>query len=295
MVFGGKQILKPEALQEMDTDVSGVIEMKNYKETLSRTRDVIKKIAYGVEFVVMGIESQQHIHYAMPLRNMIYDAMGYLKEYQEITRSYKSGRPQKTRDEFLSKLKKGSKLHPVITLTIYYGERAWDGPYCLRDMVGEMPEEMQSVFSDYKMNLLEIRDSGKFAFQNEDIQTVFEITREAFAGHFDRIREKYGSKKLTSELLTVIGKMAGSGEIMDMGSNEGVDNMCTALEKLKQQGIEQGIERGIEQERKSRICAMMCKGYPLSEISAIFDISEQEVLRIKNENEDLKAVHQQLH
>ena len=28
-------------------DVSDVIEMKDYKETLSRTRDVIKKTAYG--------------------------------------------------------------------------------------------------------------------------------------------------------------------------------------------------------------------------------------------------------
>mgnify|MGYP000320305257 CR=1 FL=1 len=51
-------------LHEGDTDVSGVIQLKDYKETLSRTRDVIKKTAYGVEFVVLGIESQQHIHYA---------------------------------------------------------------------------------------------------------------------------------------------------------------------------------------------------------------------------------------
>ena len=32
---------------EKGTDVSDVIEMKDYKETLSRTRDVIKKTAYG--------------------------------------------------------------------------------------------------------------------------------------------------------------------------------------------------------------------------------------------------------
>ena len=84
VVFGGKEVIKPETLHEMDTDVSGVIQLKDYKETLSRTSDVIKKTAYGVEFVVLGIESQQHIHYAMPLRHMVYDAMSYLKEYQEI-------------------------------------------------------------------------------------------------------------------------------------------------------------------------------------------------------------------
>lgn len=64
------------------------IQLKDYKETLSRIRDIIKKTAYGVEFVVLGIESQQHIHYAMSLRHMVYDAMSYMKEYQEITRKY---------------------------------------------------------------------------------------------------------------------------------------------------------------------------------------------------------------
>ncbi len=34
VVFHGKEILKPEILEEMDTDVSGVIEMKDYKEII---------------------------------------------------------------------------------------------------------------------------------------------------------------------------------------------------------------------------------------------------------------------
>ena len=80
---------------------------------------MIKKAAYGVEFVVMGIESQQHIHYAMPLRHMVYDAMSYLKEYQEITRRYKKEKEKTTEDEFLSKMRKEDRLHPVITLTLY--------------------------------------------------------------------------------------------------------------------------------------------------------------------------------
>ena len=173
VVFGGKEVIKPDALQEMDTDVSSVIQMKDYKETLTRTRDVIKKAAYGVEFVVVGIESQQHIHYAMPLRHMVYDAMSYLKEYQEITRRYKKEKEKTTEDEFLSKMRKEDRLHPVITLTLYYGEKQWDGPYCLKDMIVEMPEEIAAIFSDYKMNLLEVRDSAKYVFNNIDVQSVF--------------------------------------------------------------------------------------------------------------------------
>lgn len=82
VVFHGKEILKPEILEEMDTDVSGVIEMKDYKETLSRTRDVIKKTAYGVEFVVLGIENQQHSEF---LKNISYSVVAayifYLVQY----------------------------------------------------------------------------------------------------------------------------------------------------------------------------------------------------------------------
>ena len=78
VVFQGKEVILPENLSEMDTDVSGIIEMKNYKETLTRTRDVVKKVAYGVEFIVTGVENQEEVHYAMPLRTMIYDSLGYL-------------------------------------------------------------------------------------------------------------------------------------------------------------------------------------------------------------------------
>lgn len=100
VIFRGKEVIKPENLSELDTDVSGTIEMKGYKETLTRTRDVVKKTAYGVEFVVVGLENQAEVHYAMPLRTMIYDSMGYLKEYREITRSRKKDGSLETKAEF---------------------------------------------------------------------------------------------------------------------------------------------------------------------------------------------------
>lgn len=70
--------------------MSGTIRFKDYEESLVRTRDVVKKMAFGVEFAVLGIEAQQRIHYAMPLRTLLYDGMGYLKEYQQISRSRKT-------------------------------------------------------------------------------------------------------------------------------------------------------------------------------------------------------------
>lgn len=196
----------------------------------------------GVEFVVLGIENQQHIHYAMPLRHMIYDAMGYLKDTRNYKRlDVKSSDP----DEFLSKNAK----------------RRQDA----------------AVFSDYKMNLLEVRDSAGYAFRNEDVQSAFEITREVFAGNFAGIRERYKDKRISSEALSLIGQMAGSTESMEMGKSMEVTNMCTALERLKAEGIEQGMEKGVEK----TVISMLKKNYPISEICEITGKTEEEILKIK--------------
>ena len=240
VIFKGKQVIQPEMLQEMDTDVSGVIEFKQYKETIARTRDVVKKSAYGIEFVVLGLESQKNIHYAMPLRTMLYDALGYLREYQDITRQRKNEKPS-TQEEFLSKMRKEDRLHPIITIVIYYGETKWDGPCSLSDMMIEMPDEIKDIFVDYRMNLLQVRDSSQYIFQNEDVQTVFEISREIFEEQFDKIKEQYKDRDIKSELLTMIGKITDSKEMIKQGLEREVDvNMCKALEKLKNEGKAEG-------------------------------------------------------
>ena len=45
-------------------------------------------------------------------------------------------------------------------------------------------------------------------------------------------------------MLRVIGKMTGSKEIMEMSESKGVEDMCTALEELKEQGRQLGVQEG---------------------------------------------------
>ena len=78
VLFKGKCVIKAENLQEIDTDVSGTIRVQEYKETLKRARDVVKKYYNGVEFNILGLEMQEKVHLAMPLRTMVYDALGYM-------------------------------------------------------------------------------------------------------------------------------------------------------------------------------------------------------------------------
>lgn len=67
VLFDGKQILKPEELQEADTDLSSVLKINSHAETIQKVFDVVKKTAYGVDFMIWGLENQDNVHYAMPL------------------------------------------------------------------------------------------------------------------------------------------------------------------------------------------------------------------------------------
>lgn len=115
-------MLKSEDLAEVDTDMSSLLKMNDHVETLQKIFDVVKKSAYGMDFVIWGLENQSKIHYAMPLRHMLNDALSYLKEYNEIVAKRRKGKEVKTVDEFLSGMLKTDRLHPVISICVYYGE-----------------------------------------------------------------------------------------------------------------------------------------------------------------------------
>lgn len=275
VVFQGKEVLKPEELYEMDTDLSGIIRFKDYEESLVRMRDVVKKTAFGMEFAVLGIESQQKIHYAMPLRTLLYDGMGYLKEYQEIAGSRRKENGIMTEDEFLSKMRRKDRLHPIISIVVYYSENAWDGPMCLKDMIVDMPDEIERIFSDYKMNLVQVRESDQYVFHNEDVRTVFEISREIFKGNFDKVTTLYKDRTMKPELITVIGKITDSVDFMRQGNSREVSNMCTAIERLKDE---------VRQERDMDLILQWTKeGYSVEMIGKLLKRPESFVRKVQED------------
>ncbi|MFI3212615.1 MAG: hypothetical protein R3Y24_04665 [Eubacteriales bacterium] len=155
-LFQGETILHAEDLKESDTDISGVIETLEVRESLQRIRDVVKKAAYGTEFILLGLENQMGIHYAMPLRTMVYDALGYVKEVKEIGKRRAVEKPKMTGDEFLSSFGKDDTITPIITIVIYYGKNPWDGPRSLVEMMPSIPEPVKNFISDYQMKLVEV-------------------------------------------------------------------------------------------------------------------------------------------
>lgn len=84
--------MDPDELQEADTDLSSVLKMNGHVETIQKIFDVVKKTANGVEFIIWGLENQEKIHYAMPLRHMLNDSLAYLKECNEISAKHRKER-----------------------------------------------------------------------------------------------------------------------------------------------------------------------------------------------------------
>ena len=161
VLFDGKQIIKPDELEEMDTEESTILEHKEYSESIQASRDGIKiqkkSSVHGVQMVLFGLENQESIHYAMPMRVMGLDYAAYKKQYDSNAKKYQDSAGMDG-DEYLSRMKKTDKFIPVITVVVYYGEKPWDGAKSLHGMLNISPE-MQKYVNDYKMLLVEARQN----------------------------------------------------------------------------------------------------------------------------------------
>ena len=289
-VFNGKQVLKPDKLTEMDTDVSATIHSKSYNESITRNRDVVKKMSDGVEFNILGLEIQDKTHYAMPLRTMTYDALGYIKEYNDIKKHHKLNKDSfSSHEEFLSGINKSDRFHPIITLVLYYGESLWDGPTCLSDMMISMPDNIKAYFSDYKLNLVQILDSDKYTFYNEDVRDVFNIIRNIYNDDFDSIYREYESRNEDIDVMELICNITSVPKLMDLCTDTeqgGTVNMCEAMKRFQAECESKGMKEGIDSEKVNSIISMLEFGITKEQILTRYtkeDLERAEAA-IANEN-----------
>ena len=289
-VFNGKQVLKPDKLTEMDTDVSATIQSKSYNESITRNRDVVKKMSDGIEFNILGLEIQNKTHYAMPLRTMTYDALGYIKEYNDIKKHHKLNKDSfSSHEEFLSGINKSDRFHPIITLVLYYGESLWDGPTCLSDMMISMPDNIKAYFSDYKLNLVQILDSDKYTFYNEDVRDVFNIIRNIYNDDFDSIYREYESRNVDIDVMELICNITSVPKLMDLCTDTeqgGTVNMCEAMKRFQAECESKGMKEGIDSEKVNSIISMLEFGITKEQILTRYtkeDLERAEAA-IANEN-----------
>ena len=154
----------------------------------------------------------------------------------------------------------------------------------------EVPYKLKLLVSDYKMNLLQIRDSGSLSFHDSDVDTVFDVSRSIYERNYDKINTVYRNRFISSELGVVIGAITESQELIDHAlASEGKGgqvNMCSALEELKQEGMQEGIQQGMQQGIVANI--RTCKNFKISKEAAVKNIMKEFALSEEEANEYMK-------
>ena len=137
LIYGGKAVVDPAQLQELDTteialpfgaqDENG----NQPDDAVQKYRDVLKSAVIKQDgeaaYILLGIENQTDIHYAMPVRNIIYDALQYGKQVADIAAKHRTdGSKGHSRGEYLSGFYKDDKITPVITLVLHFGANEFE-------------------------------------------------------------------------------------------------------------------------------------------------------------------------
>ncbi|MDO4285664.1 MAG: hypothetical protein Q4C60_10080 [Eubacteriales bacterium] len=89
LIYQGRTVIQADTLRQFDSeetaDLSG-------KKTETKYRDVMKRTVVKTDgktmYLLLGIENQMQVHYAMPVRAMVYDALRYDRQVREIARGH---------------------------------------------------------------------------------------------------------------------------------------------------------------------------------------------------------------
>lgn len=185
-------------------------------------------------YVVLGIENQDKVHYAMAVKNMLYDALQYAKQIEEAKRSYrdksKANKVKLSSEEFLSGFKRDDRLMPVITLVLYFGDKDWDGAKSIHEMLSVQNPEILSYIPDYRINLIEpakISDEEYEKFKT-DLGSIMQFIKHQSDKDGSWIKGKSRFKHVEKEAVELINLITGS-QIAGEEKEEVID-MCRAWE-----------------------------------------------------------------
>ena len=237
--FDGEKKVNESDLKELDTT-----SVKTLKQRfqIQRYRDLIKEACIKEDsnntYIIFGIENQSEEDKGMVFRCMIYDALSYLKQLDNIEKPNKNDK---------------IKLKPVITLVLYLGNGEWNEPKSLYEMLDmEKYQFIKDRIYDYKLHLIspyEINneDFSKLKSEMRLVLKCIKYSKDSMKlnniikndGNFNMVSNK--AAELIDEVVeTEFAKNAEGGYV----------NMCKAIEDMKKEARLEGMA----EERKN-----MCK------------------------------------
>ena len=250
-VYNGEQVIKPEQLYEMDTTAMAELYGKEGESvTVQVYRDLMKYVTAKEDgefaYLILGIENQTAVHYAMPVRNMLYDALQYYRQVQEAAKQHRKSKKRQTHEEILSGFRKTDKLLPVITLVVYFGTKPWKAPKSIYEMLSVKEPRALAFVTDYKINLL-----SPITMSDDDIEKLRTDLKNVFyyikyARDEKKLQEVMESKdaflhmkRPTAELLNTV-----THSKLKYPEGEEEINMCKAIQDMRNESIAIGEARG---------------------------------------------------
>ena len=255
---------------------------------MARVNDVVNEGIVrrlgGTDCVLMCLENQSEAALDMPLRNLL--SAGGRWEVCRERREERNLAEKRLKDgaEFLSGLRRGELLPPVVVMALYLGRKPWSGPMRLQDMVDVRNPELRAFMADCPTNVVSLVDlaedevwgmkshlrplSWLLRTQDDDVEML------------RRAREDPLFLDAPSVLYRTFNELAGAD--LTVPRQEEHNNMCLAIEKMKEKGRREerkkaqkaldeereksiALNKALNEERKNGICNLIATCRDLGE------------------------------
>ncbi len=211
-----------------------------------------------MEYVLYGVENQAEIHYAMAVKNNLYDALEYAGQVEEAAKSHrKEMKRKKQREEtsaeedrktpnageFLSGFWVGDRLIPSITVTIFFGSEEWDGPLSLFDMMDVSDPDVLACMDNYRVRLIapaQMPDEEIMKFQSSLREIMLFVKYSKDKENLSRVlaANEKRFREVERRAADVIEVITNTGIKYDE-SEEAVD-VCQAIQEIRMESERRG-------------------------------------------------------
>ena len=249
-LYHGKQVIRPESLIEMDS-AEVVVPYGEGKAGVpeQKYRDALKLMMTdgNIAYCILGCEDQSRVHYAMPVKNMLYDSMQYARQVTKAAKSHRQEKEHKpSSGEFLGGFHKTDRLIPVVTLVIYWGPDRWDGPLTLREMYAAADDAIMQYVPDYKINLI-----APEQMSDDEIKEFKSSLKEVML-YIKYSKDKAKLQEIAQEDPNFLSMDRHAAEVINVTTNsrlkypEGKEtiNMCLAIEEMRNESRLEGEIKG---------------------------------------------------
>ena len=256
-VFDGEREISPEELEDVSDFYGETLwERNGQKAETERERDVVKLLHRGGLLIIAAVENQDVLNYVMPLRCLEYDLLDYRRQLRMLREKHKKAKDLRGSAEFLSGIKEGEKLTPVITILFYHGPGKWTASKQLHDLLDMegIDEKLKGYVANYKMHVVCLCDLEEEKFETGLRELIATMKRRNSKKEMESYCRAHAERfqDMDEETYDAICMMTGWKELIiskDKHRNPegGIIDMCKAVDDWAREEKEKGIRIGRRQ------------------------------------------------